>query len=51
MLVSFDAGSSDKDYQQLNLVKFSLGEIPLVTIYSGKTDNLASKPPLLILHI
>ena len=26
---------------------FSLGEIPLVTIYSGKTENLVSKPPLL----
>ena len=31
----------------MNLVDFSLGEIPLVTIYSGKTENLVSKPPLL----
>ena len=44
---SFEAGSSDKDYQQVESGEFSLGEIPLVTIYSGKTDNLASKPPLL----
>ena len=44
---SFEAGSSDKDYRQVESGEFSLGEIPLVTIYSGKTDNLVSKPPLL----
>jgi len=44
---SFQAGSSDKDYKQVESGEFSLGEIPLVTIYSGKTDNLVSKPPLL----
>ena len=44
---SFEAGSSDKDYKQVESGDFSLGEIPLVTIYSGKTDNLVSKPPLL----
>ena len=44
---SFEAGSSDKDYKQVESGEFSLGEIPLVTIYSGKTDNLVSKPPLL----
>ncbi len=43
---SFEAGSADKDYQQVESGSFSLGEIPLVTIYSGKTDNLVSKPPL-----
>ena len=43
----FEAGSSDKDYKQVESGNFSLGEIPLVTIYSGKTDNLVSKPPLL----
>ncbi len=43
----FEAGSSDKDYKQVESGEFSLGEIPLVTIYSGKTDNLVSKPPLL----
>ena len=44
---SFEAGSADKDYKQVEFGSFSLGEIPLVTIYSGKTDNLVSKPPLL----
>jgi len=44
---NFEAGSSDKDYRQVESGNFSLGEIPLVTIYSGKTDNLVSKPPLL----
>ncbi len=43
----FEAGSSEKDYKQVESGNFSLGEIPLVTIYSGKTDNLVSKPPLL----
>jgi len=44
---SFETGSADKDYKQVESGEFSLGEIPLVTIYSGKTDNLVSKPPLL----
>ena len=44
---SFEAGSADKDYKQVEFGSFSLGEIPLVTIYSGKTENLVSKPPLL----
>ena len=43
----FEAGSSDKDYKQVESGEFSLGEIPLVTIYSGKTDKLVSNPPLL----
>ena len=43
----FEMGSADKDYKQVESGNFSLGEIPLVTIYSGKTDNLVSKPPLL----
>ena len=43
----FEAGSVEKDYKQVEGGNFSLGEIPLVTIYSGKTDNLTSKPPLL----
>jgi hypothetical protein len=43
----FEMGSADKDYKQVESGSFSLGEIPLVTIYSGKTDNLVSKPPLL----
>ena len=44
---NFEMGSADKDYQQVESGNFSLGEIPLVTIYSGKVDNLVSKPPLL----
>jgi hypothetical protein len=44
---NFEVGSADKDYRQVESGSFSLGEIPLVTIYSGKTDNLVSKPPLL----
>ena len=44
---NFEMGSAEKDYQQVESGQFSLGEIPLVTIYSGKTDNLVSKPPLL----
>ena len=44
---NFEMGSADKDYQQVESGSFSLGEIPLVTIYSGKTENLVSKPPLL----
>ena len=43
----FEAGSADKDYKQVESGNFSLGEILLVTIYSGKTDNLVIKPPLL----
>ena len=44
---NFEMGSVDKDYQQVESGNFSLGEIPLVTVYSGKTENLVSKPPLL----
>jgi hypothetical protein len=44
----FEVGSSDKDYRQVESGNFSLGEIPLVTIYSGKTDNLVSKPLLVM---
>ena len=47
MTGNFEMGSADKDYQQVESGEFSLGEIPLVTIYSGKTENLVSKPPLL----
>ncbi len=44
---NFGMGSADKDYQQVESGEFSLGEIPLVTVYSGKVENLVSKPPLL----
>ena len=43
----FEVATTQKDYKQVESGNFSLGEIPLVTIYSGKTDNLVSKPPLL----
>jgi len=36
-----------KDYELAESGNFSLGEIPLVTVYSGKVENLVSKPPLL----
>ena len=43
----FDATTAEEDFKLVESGQFSLGEIPLVTIYSGKTDNLTSKPPLL----
>jgi len=43
----FDTGTTGEDYKLAESGSFSLGEIPLVTIYSGKTENLVSKPPLL----
>ena len=36
-----------KDFELAESGAFSLGEIPLVSIYSGKVENLVSKPPLL----
>jgi len=36
-----------KDYELAESGDFSLGEIPLVSVYSGKVENLVSKPPLL----
>ena len=38
---------NEKDFELAESGQFSLGEIPLVTIYSGKVDNMTSKPPLL----
>ena len=43
----FEVATTNKDYKQVESGNFSLGEIPLVTVYSGKTENLVSKPPLL----
>ncbi len=43
----FDATTAEEDFKLVESGQFSLGEIPLVTIYAGKTDNLTSKPPLL----
>ena len=43
----FDAQTTGEEYKEVESGEFSLGEIPLVTVYSGKTENLVSKPPLL----
>ena len=43
----FTAPITPKDYELVDSGEFSLGEVPLVSVYSGKTDTLASKPPLL----
>jgi len=39
--------AGEKDFELSESGQFSLGEIPLVTVYSGKVDNMTSKPPLL----
>ncbi len=44
---NFDGPENEKDYELIDSGVFSLGEVPLVSIYSGKTDTLTSKPPLL----
>ena len=44
---AFDATDATSDYEMVESGDFSLGEIPLVTTYAGKTDTLTSKPPLL----
>jgi len=44
---NFDGPDNEKDYELVDSGVFSLGEVPLVSVYSGKTDTLASKPPLL----
>jgi len=44
---AYEVGESKSDYELVESGDFSLGEIPLVTTYSGKTDTMTSKPPLL----
>jgi len=44
---AFDATTSTSDFELVESGDYSLGEIPLVTLYSNKTDTLVSKPPLL----
>ena len=44
---NFDGPENEKKYELVDSGEFSLGEVPLVSVYSGKTDTLASKPPLL----
>ena len=43
----FEVPIEAKDYELIESGDFSLGEVPLVTVYSGKTDTMTSKPPLL----
>jgi len=44
---SISSPEGAKDYELAESGEFSLGEVPLVSIYSGKVENLVSKPPLL----
>ena len=44
---NFETPETDKEFNLVERGEFSLGEVPLVTVYSGKTDTLTSKPPLL----
>ncbi len=44
---NFDLTENEKDYELIESGAFSLGEVPLVSVYAGKTDTLTSKPPLL----
>ena len=44
---AFDATDATSDYELVESGDYSLGQIPLVTTYSGKIDTLTSKPPLL----
>ena len=44
---SMSSPEGAKDYELAESGEFSLGEVPLVSIYSGKVENLVSKPPLL----
>ena len=44
---NFDGPANENDFELIDSGGFSLGEVPLVTVYSGKTDTMTSKPPLL----
>jgi hypothetical protein len=44
---AFDATDSTSDYELTESGDYTLDRIPLVTMYSGKTDTMTSKPPLL----
>ena len=49
---SFDQSDATAEYELVESGDFSLGQIPLVTIYANKTDTMTSKPPLLdIAHL
>ena len=44
---NFNSPAGEQEFDLVESGEFSLGEVPLVTIYSGKTDTMTSKPPLL----
>jgi hypothetical protein len=44
---NFSSPTDEKDFELVESGEYSLGEVPLVTVYSGKTDTMTSKPPLL----
>ncbi|ADD94272.1 hypothetical protein BAL199_17218 [uncultured phage MedDCM-OCT-S04-C231] len=49
---SFDQSDASSEYELVESGDFSLGQIPLVTIYADKKDTMTSRPPLLdIAHL
>jgi hypothetical protein len=49
---SFDQSDATSEYELVESGDFSLGQIPLVTIYADKKDTMTSRPPLLdIAHL
>ena len=49
---SFDQSDATSAYELVESGDFSLGEIPLVTVYADKQDTMTSRPPLLdIAHL
>lgn len=49
---SFDQSDATSKYELVESGDFSLGQIPLVTIYADKKDTMTSRPPLLdIAHL
>ena len=44
---AFDSTTSTSDFELVESGDYSLGQIPLVTLYSNKTETMVSKPPLL----
>ena len=47
LIGDFNGPANQKEYELVESGDYSLDEIPLVTVYTGKTDTLTSKPPLL----
>jgi len=43
----FNGPPQQQEYELIESGDYSLDEIPLVTVYTGKTDTMTSKPPLL----